>query len=74
MPEYFLHCLPENQVVLPEYYLIFCPNMAIWKILGAPPPPRTPIITSAAKLQQIRYMYNILQTHRNYYSKDGLSL
>ena len=23
LPEYFLHCLPKNQVVLPEYYLIF---------------------------------------------------
>ena len=23
LPEYFLHCLPENQVVLPEYYMIF---------------------------------------------------
>ena len=23
LPEYFLHCLPENQVVLPKYYLIF---------------------------------------------------
>ena len=26
MPEYFLHCLPENPVVLPEYYLIFLPE------------------------------------------------
>ena len=46
LPEYFIHCLPENQVVLPEYYTIFffCPKMAIWKILGgggySPPPPR----------------------------------
>ena len=33
---FFFHCLHENQVVLPEYYLIFCPKMAtcIWKILG----------------------------------------
>ena len=23
LPEYFLHCLPENQVVLLEYYLLF---------------------------------------------------
>ena len=29
----FSHCLHENQVVLPEYYLIFCPKMATWKIL-----------------------------------------
>ena len=28
LPEYFLHCLPENQVVLPEYYVLFCSNMA----------------------------------------------
>ena len=45
LPEYFLHCLPKNQVVLPEYYT-FCPKMAIWKISGGlqlqppPPPPR----------------------------------
>ena len=43
LPEYFLHCLPEYQVVLPEYYMIyfFGPNMAILKILGGlqPPPP-----------------------------------
>ena len=25
----FIHCLPENQVVLPEYYTIFCLKMAI---------------------------------------------
>ena len=31
MPEYFFHCLPENQADLPEYYLICCPKMAIWK-------------------------------------------
>ena len=35
----FFHCLHENQVVLPEYYLIFCPKMAIWKILGGLQPP-----------------------------------
>ena len=36
LPEYFIHCLPENEVVLPEYYMymIFCPKMAIWNILG----------------------------------------
>ena len=36
LPEYFMHCLPENQVVLPEYYMIFffCPKIAIWKITG----------------------------------------
>ena len=35
LPEYFFsHCLHENQVDLPEYYLIFCPKMAICKIGG----------------------------------------
>ena len=32
LPEYFLQ--PENQVVLAEYYLLFCPKKAIWKCLG----------------------------------------
>ena len=32
LPEYFLHRLPENQVVLPEYYFLFCPKIAIWKL------------------------------------------
>ena len=53
LPEYFFHCLPENQVVLPEYYMIFfLPEyIAIWKILGGcsppppSPPPRTPMST-----------------------------
>ena len=31
LPEYFLHCLPEYQVVLPEYYMI------------SPPPPKMAI-------------------------------
>ena len=32
LPEYFFHCLHENQVVLPKYNLIFFPQkMAIWK-------------------------------------------
>ena len=26
LPKYFFHCLHENQVVLPEYYLIFLPE------------------------------------------------
>ena len=43
---------PTNQVILPKYYLHFCPKMAIWKILrggggsAAPSPtpsPRTPM-------------------------------
>ena len=33
-PNIFVHCLHENQVVLPEYYLIFWPKMAFWKILA----------------------------------------
>ena len=41
-PEYFLHCLPEYQVILPEYDVIFCPNMAIFTILGGLQPPATP--------------------------------
>ena len=36
LPEYFSHCLQENQVVLPEYYLSFCPKIAISIILGGP--------------------------------------
>ena len=40
--EYFLHCLPENQVGLPEYYMFFCPKMAIWNILGGLQPPAPP--------------------------------
>ena len=42
LPEYFFHCLHENQVVLPEYYLIFCPKTAISKILGGLQPPSAP--------------------------------
>ena len=34
LAKYIFHCVPENQVVLPEYYMIFCLKMAIWKILG----------------------------------------
>ena len=30
LPEYFLRCLPEKQVVLPKYYLLFA---LIWKVL-----------------------------------------
>ena len=49
LPEYVLHCLPKNQVVLLEYYLLFCPKIVIWKIIGdvsppPPPKPRTPMI------------------------------
>ena len=49
---FIFHCLHENQVVLPEYYLIFFyPKMAIWKIIGAvvplSPMGRTPMFTSA---------------------------
>ena len=32
--KYIFHCLHKKQVVLPEYYLFFCPKIAIWKILG----------------------------------------
>ena len=31
MPEYFLHCVPQNQMVLPEYCLLFAQQMAIKK-------------------------------------------
>ena len=36
LPEYFLHRLsvPENQVFLPEYDLLFCPKMAIKNYMG----------------------------------------
>ena len=46
LPEYFIHRLPENQVVLPKYYLLFCPKIAIWKILGgwSPPPPPSRLV------------------------------
>ena len=36
---FFFHCLHENQVVLPEYYLIFCPKMALWKFYWDLQPP-----------------------------------
>ena len=50
MPKYFLNCLPENQMVLPEYYRLFCPKMAIWKIRGGGYSPMglTPIISRVA--------------------------
>ena len=41
LPEYFLHGLPENQVVLPEYYMLLCPKNGHSKNsrLQPPPPP-----------------------------------
>ena len=42
LPKHFLYCLHDNQVDLPEYYLIFCPKMAIYKILGGLQPPSAP--------------------------------
>ena len=49
LPEYFPHCLPENQVGLPEYCMLFWPENGYLKIskggaAAAPlPPPRTPM-------------------------------
>ena len=37
MSKYFIHCLPENQVVLPKYYMIFARKYYL-KILGAAAP------------------------------------
>ena len=42
---YVIHCLPKNQVVLPEYYVcVLAPKWPFLKFLGAaapsPPPPR----------------------------------
>ena len=37
---FFLHCLHENQVVLPECYLIVLPQNGYLKILGALQPPK----------------------------------
>ena len=52
LPEYFLQCLPENQVVLPEY---FPPKMVI--IGGCSPrprhPPRTPMVNDKFALSKI---------------------
>ena len=45
LPEYFLHCLPENQVVLTEYYLFFWPENGYLKKIwggGATPQPHAP--------------------------------
>ena len=48
LPKYCLQHLLENQVVLPEYYLLLCQKMTIWKAPLAhthppPPPARTPM-------------------------------
>ena len=41
--KYFLQCLPENQLDLPEYYL-FLPENGHLKYSGVPPPPPPPTL------------------------------
>ena len=51
LPEYFIHCLPENQVVLLEYYMI-----------PPPPPPNSYFTNSraaAAPSLQASYSYYV---------------
>ena len=57
LPEYFLHCLPENPVVLPEYYLSFLPEYGYFQN-SAPPPPAS-------------YAYDKTKNKdKNYYEQD----
>ena len=46
LPKYFLHWLPENQVVLPEYYMLFPQKNGYLKNsrwgAAQPPPPQAP--------------------------------
>ena len=65
-PEYFLHRLPENQVVLLEYYLLFCLKIAIWKILDGlqPPEPSRPVYAYDCQVYEHRHKEFYLQ-HNN---------
>ena len=65
LPEYFLHCLPEYQVVLPEYYMIFFffwpENWYLKNSRGGgaaarpppPPPPRTLLEKGSLAVPQV---------------------
>ena len=44
LPKYLIHCLPENQVVLPEYYMIFARKLLFEKILGGCMHPHVPMV------------------------------
>ena len=69
LPKYFIQCMPENQVVLPEYYLFFARKLPFWKNLGGlqppssppPPPPRTPMSSPLFCVWIICYIFLVGQ-------------
>ena len=55
LPEHLLHRLPENQVLLPKCYMLFCKKSVIWKILAPIAPPRTPMLDPTAVFNLTRH-------------------